>query len=192
MDHNFIVNAAFQLLNKDVQSQCLASFEIPVRLFTLLLITSATSASLLAQSFQPQVKGLDSKTINPEVKSLSGASTAPTTQGLNQTIQPSVQGLAASQSGQQGGSQIGSPSSADTQSAAGPASGGAASGGPALGGAASTGSPSTKTATSSGRSTEKFFTCSRCGIEGAQAQGYCLGNFGMLLDSKQMPLKHIR
>ena len=182
MDHNFIVNAAFQLLNKDVQSQCLASFEIPVRLFTLLLITSATSASLLAQSFQPQVKGLDSKTINPEVKGLSGASTAPTTQGLNQTIQPSVQGLAASQSGQQGGSQIGSPSSADSQSAAGSASGGAAS----------TGSASTKTATSSGRSTEKFFTCSRCGIEGAQAQGYCLGNFGMLLDSKQMPLKHIR
>ena len=187
MGHNLIVNTAFQLLNREVLSPCRASFRTPVRLFILVLITSAASGYLLAQSFQPQVKGLDSKTINPEVKGLSGASTAPTTQGLNQTIQPSVQGLAASQSSQQGGSQIGSPSSADTQSAAGPASGGAASGG-----AASTGSPSTKTATSSGRSTEKFFTCSRCGIEGAQAQGYCLGNFGMLLDSKQMPLKHIR
>ena len=187
MVHNLIVNTTFQLLNRQMPSPCRASFGTPVRLFILVLITSAAPASLLAQSFQPQVKGLDSKTINPEVKGLSGASTAPTTQGLNQTIQPSVQGLAASQSSQQGGSQIGSPSSADTQSAAGPASGGAASGG-----AASTGSPSTKTATSSGRSTEKFFTCSRCGIEGAQAQGYCLGNFGMLLDSKQMPLKHIR
>jgi hypothetical protein len=46
--------------------------------------------------------------------------------------------------------------------------------------------------TSSSARPEKFFTCSRCGIEGAQVQGYCLGNFGMLTNTNGEPLKHTR
>ena len=48
------------------------------------------------------------------------------------------------------------------------------------------GSPS-KTSAGTG----KFFTCTRCGIEGAETKGYCLGAFGMLSDTNGKPLHHI-
>ena len=150
-------------------------------LFSIVLIAWAPSTTLLAQSFQPEVKGLDSKTFKqPEVKGLSGNSTQPTVQGLNNNMQPNVQGLSSSQSSQQGSSGATSTSSSGTAS-----SSGTGAGSEAMKSGASTG-------TSSGSRLDKFFTCSRCGIEGAQAQGYCLGNFGMLTNTNGEPLKHVR
>jgi hypothetical protein len=150
-------------------------------LFSIFLIAWAPSSTLLAQSFQPEVKGLDSKTFKqPEVKGLSGNSTQPTVQGLNNNMQPNVQGLSSSQSSQQGSSGATSTSSSGTAS-----SSGTGAGSEAMKSGASTG-------TSSSSRPDKFFTCSRCGIEGAQAQGYCLGNFGMLTNTNGEPLKHVR
>jgi len=161
-------------------------------LFSIFLIAWAPSSTLLAQSFQPEVKGLDSKTFKqPEVKGLSGNSTQPTVQGLNNNMQPNVQGLnnntqpnvqglSSSQSSQQGSSGATSTSSSSTAS-----SSGTGAGSEAMKSGASTG-------TSSSSRPDKFFTCSRCGIEGAQAQGYCLGNFGMLTNTNGEPLKHVR
>ena len=144
-------------------------------LHLIVLIAWAPSTPLLAQSFQPEVKGLDSKTFNkPDVKGLSGDSATPTVQGLNSNMQPNVQGLSNSQSSQQGSSGTSSSSSSGT-----------GAGSEAMKSGASTG-------TSAGSRPEKFFTCSRCGIEGAQAQGYCLGNFGMLTNTNGDPLKHVR
>jgi len=48
------------------------------------------------------------------------------------------------------------------------------------------GSPS-KTSAGTG----KFFTCTRCGIEGAETKGYCLGAFGMLSDTNGKAIHHI-
>jgi hypothetical protein len=48
------------------------------------------------------------------------------------------------------------------------------------------GSPS-KSASGTG----KFFTCTRCGIDGAETKGYCLGAFGMLSDTNGKSLHHI-
>ena len=150
-------------------------------LFSIFLIAWAPSSTLLAQSFQPEVKGLDSKTFKqPEVKGLSGNSTQPTVQGLNNNTQPNVQGLSSSQSSQQGSSGATSTSSSSTAS-----SSGTGAGSEAMKSGASAG-------TSSSSRPDKFFTCSRCGIEGAQAQGYCLGNFGMLTNTNGEPLKHVR
>jgi len=154
--------------------------KITTRLHLIVLISWATSTTLLAQSFQPEVKGLDSKTFKPEVKGLSGSSAQPTVQGLNNNMQPNVQGLSSSQSSQQGSSGAISTSSSGTAS-----SSGTGAGSEAMKSGASTG-------TSSGSRPDKFFTCSRCGIEGAQAQGYCLGNFGMLTNTNGEPLKHVR
>jgi hypothetical protein len=172
-------------------------------LFSIVLIAWAPSTTLLAQSFQPEVKGLDSKTFKqPEVKGLSGTSATPTVQGLNNNMQPNVQGLnnntqpnvqglnnntqpnvqglSSSQSSQQSSSGTSSTSSSGTAS-----SSGTGAGSEAMKSGASAG-------TSSSSRPDKFFTCSRCGIEGAQAQGYCLGNFGMLTNTNGEPLKHVR
>ena len=158
----------------------------------VVLIAWLPSTTLLAQSFQPEVKGLDSKTFNkPDVKGLSGDSAKPTVQGLNSNIQPNVQGLnnntqpnvqglGSSQSSQQGASGTSSNPSSGTAS-----SSGTGAGSEAMKSGASIG-------TSASARPEKFFTCSRCGIEGAQAQGYCLGNFGMLTNTNGDPLKHVR
>lgn len=170
--------------------QSSASSRIAIWLPVIVLVAWAQSTTLLAQSFQPEVKGLDSKTFNkPDVKGLSGDSAKPNVQGLNSNMQPNVQGinnntqpnvqgLSNSQSSQQGNSGTSSTSSSGT------------------GTTSSTGSEAMKsggsTGTSSSTRPEKFFTCSRCGIEGAQAQGYCLGNFGMLTDKNGEPLKHVR
>jgi hypothetical protein len=154
--------------------------KITTRLHLIVLISWATFTTLLAQSFQPEVKGLDSKTFKPEVKGLSGRSAQPTVQGLNNNMQPNVQGLSSSQSSQQGSSGAISTSSSGTAS-----SSGTGAGSEAMKSGASTG-------TSSSSRPDKFFTCSRCGIEGAQSQGYCLGNFGMLTNTNGEPLKHVR
>jgi len=158
---------------------------INARLHFFILITWIPSFSLLAQSFQPEVKGLDTKTFQVEVKGLSGASTQPNVQGLNNNTQPNVQGLnnntkpsQQSNSGAISGSSSGTSSSSRTGSAPSAGSEAIKSGG-------ATGSPTNT-------KLEKFFTCSRCGIEGAQAQGYCLGNFGMLTSTNGEPLKHVR
>ena len=164
---------------------------ITILLHFIALIAWAPSTTLFAQSFQPEVKGLDSKTMKPEVKGLSGTSATPTVQGLNNNTQPNVQGLnnntqpnvqglSSSQSSQQGSSGTSSSSSSGTAF-----SSGTGAGSEAMKSGASTG-------TSAGSRPEKFFTCSRCGIEGAQAQGYCLGNFGMLTNTNGDPLKHVR
>ena len=181
--------------------QSFASSRIAIWLPVTVLIAWAPSTTLIAQSFQPEVKGLDSKTFNkPDVKGLSGDSAKPTVQGLNSNMQPNVQGLnnntqpnvqginnntqpnvqglSNSQSSQQGNSGTSSSSSSGTGTTS------------SAGSEAVKSSGSTSTSTSS--RPEKFFTCSRCGIEGAQAQGYCLGNFGMLTDKNAEPLKHVR
>ncbi len=155
------------------------------RLHLIVLISWATFTTLFAQSFQPEVKGLGSRSSNnPDVKGLSGNSSQPSVQGLNNNTQPNVQGLSSSQSSQQGSSGTSSTSSSGTASASG------------TGTTSSTGSEAMKsggsTSTSSSARPDKFFTCSRCGIEGAQAQGYCLGNFGMLTNTNGEPLKHVR
>ena len=154
--------------------------KITTRLHLIVLISWATFTTLSAQSFQPQVKGLDSKSFKPEVKGLSGSSAQPTVQGLNNKMQPNVQGLSNSQSSQQGSSGVTSTSSSGTAS-----SSGTGAGSESMKSGASTG-------TSSSSRPDKFFTCSRCGIEGAQSQGYCLGNFGMLTNTNGEPLKHVR
>lgn len=167
-----------------------ASSRIAIWLPVTVLIAWAPSTTLIAQSFQPEVKGLDSKTFNkPDVKGLSGDSAKPTVQGLNSNMQPNVQGinnnaqpnvqgLSNSQSNQQGNSGTSSSSSSGTVTTSSTGSEGMKSGG--------------STGTSSSTRPEKFFTCSRCGIEGAQTQGYCLGNFGMLTNTNGEPLKHVR
>ena len=158
---------------------------ISILLHFFALIAWVPSTTLFAQSFQPEVKGLGSRTSNnPDVKGLSGNSSQPSVQGLNNNTQPNVQGLSSSQSSQQGSSGTSSTLSSGTTSASG------------TGTSSSTGSEGMKSggstsATSSAR-LEKFFTCSRCGIEGAQTQGYCLGNFGMLTNTNGEPLKHVR
>ena len=154
---------------------------ITIFLHFIALIAWAPSTTLFAQSFQPEVKGLGSRTSNnPDVKGLSGNSSQPSVQGLNNNTQPNVQGLSSSQSSQQGSSGVTSTSSSGTAS-----SSGTGAGSEAIKSGASTG-------TSSSSRADKFFTCSRCGIEGAQAQGYCLGNFGMLTNTNGEPLKHVR
>jgi hypothetical protein len=164
-----------------VKIQVPYSAGITILLHFIALIAWAPSATLFAQSFQPEVKGLGSRTSNnPDVKGLSGNSSQPSVQGLNNNMQPNVQGLSSSQSSQQGSSGAISTSSSGTAS-----SSGTGAGSEAMKSGASTG-------TSSGSRPDKFFTCSRCGIEGAQAQGYCLGNFGMLTNTNGEPLKHVR
>ena len=158
---------------------------ITILLHFIALIAWAPSTTLFAQSFQPEVKGLGSRSFNnPDVKGLSGNSSQPSVQGLNNNTQPNVQGLSSSQSSQQGSSGTSSTSSSGTASASG------------TGTTSSTGSEAMKsggsTSTSSSARLEKFFICSRCGIEGAQTQGYCLGNFGMLTNTNGEPLKHVR
>jgi hypothetical protein len=155
-----------------VKIQVPYSAGITILLHFIALIAWAPSNTLFAQSFQPEVKGLGSRTSNnPDVKGLSGNSSQPSVQGLNNNPQPNVQGLSSSQSSRQGSSGTSSTSS-------------------------STGSEAMKsggsTSTTSSARPEKFFTCSRCGIEGAQTQGYCLGNFGMLTNTNGEPLKHVR
>jgi hypothetical protein len=150
------------------------STRITTLLHFVVLIACLPSATLLAQSSQPEVKGLDYKPIKtPEVKGLSGNST-----------KPSVQGLSSTKSTQQGGSGASSTIPSGTDSGSG------------MGTSSTTGSEATKTgaATTLSASTrpEKYFTCSRCGIEDAQLQGYCLGNFGMLTNKNGDPLKHVR
>ena len=167
------------------------SAKITTLLHLFVLISWAPFTTLLAQSSRPEVKGLDTKTFNPEVKGLSGTSTAPTTQGLNNNVQPnvqglnnstqpSVQGLGNSQSSQQSSSGTSSSSSSGMASSSGTGAGSEAI------------KSGTSTGTSASSRPEKFFTCSRCGIEGAQAQGYCLGKFGMLTNTNGEPLKHVR
>ena len=164
-----------------MKSQGSCSFRITSLFPFVVLIAWLLSTTLLAQSFQPEVKGLDSKTFNkPDVKGLSGDSAKPTVQSLNSNMQPNVQGLGSSQSSQQGASGTSSNPSSGTAS-----SSGTGAGSEAMKSGASTG-------TSASARPEKFFTCSRCGIEGAQAQGYCLGNFGMLTNTNGDPLKHVR
>jgi len=168
-----------------VKIQVSYSAGISILLHFFALIAWFPSTTLFAQSFQPEVKGLGSRTSNnPDVKGLSGNSSQPSVQGLNNNTQPNVQGLSSSQSSQQGSSGTSSTLSSGTTSASG------------TGTSSSTGSEGMKSggstsATSSAR-LEKFFTCSRCGIEGAQTQGYCLGNFGMLTNTNGEPLKHVR
>jgi hypothetical protein len=168
-----------------VKIQVSYSAGISILLHFFALIAWVPSTTLFAQSFQPEVKGLGSRTSNnPDVKGLSGNSSQPSVQGLNNNTQPNVQGLSSSQSSQQGSSGTSSTLSSGTTSASG------------TGTSSSTGSEGMKSggstsATSSAR-LEKFFTCSRCGIEGAQTQGYCLGNFGMLTNTNGEPLKHVR
>jgi hypothetical protein len=164
-----------------VKIQVPYSAGITIFLHFIALIAWAPSTTLFAQSFQPEVKGLGSRTSNnPDVKGLSGNSSQPSVQGLNNNTQPNVQGLSSSQSSQQGSSGVTSTSSSGTAS-----SSGTGAGSEAIKSGASTG-------TSSSSRADKFFTCSRCGIEGAQAQGYCLGNFGMLTNTNGEPLKHVR
>ena len=158
---------------------------ITILLHFIALIAWAPSTTLFAQSFQPEVKGLDSKTMKPEVKGLSGTSATPTVQGLNNNTQPNVQGLSSSQSSQQGSSGTSSTSSSGTASASGTGSTTSSTGSEAMKSGGST-------SISSSARPEKFFTCSRCGIEGAQTQGYCLSNFGMLTNTNGEPLKHVR
>ena len=160
-------------MNETVLYKPSSLVRIIARLCFFILITWIPSFSLLAQSFQPEVKGLDSKTFKPEVKGLSGDSTQPNVQGLSGS-QPSQQSSSAAISG----SSSGTSSSSRTGSAP-------SAGSEAIKQGGATGSPANT-------KLEKFFTCSRCGIEGAQAQGYCLGNFGMLTSTNGEPLKHVR
>lgn len=171
--YNCIVNAAFRLLNWPVNYKRPESTKMTIPFHFIFLIAWIPAITLLAQSFQPEVKGLDTKTFQAEVKGLSGAST-----------QPNVQGLSGSQPSQQSSSGAISGSSSGTSSSS------------RTGSASSAGSEATNSSgsvnSSSGNRPEKFFTCSRCGIEGAQSQGYCLGNFGMLTNTNGEPLKHVR
>lgn len=182
--YNCIVNAAFRLLNWPVKYKRPASTKMTIPFHFIFLIAWIPSITLLAQSSQPEVKGLDTKKFQVEVKGLSGSTTQQNIQGLNNNTQPNVQGLSGSQPSQQSssatfsGSSLGTSSSSRTGSA------------PSAGSEATNSSGSANS--SSGNRPEKFFTCSRCGIEGAQAQGYCLGNFGMLTNTNGEPLKHVR
>jgi hypothetical protein len=169
-----------------VKIQVPYSAGITILLHFIALIAWAPSATLFAQSFQPEVKGLGSRTSNnPDVKGLSGNSSQPSVQGLNNNTQPNVQGLSSSQSSQQGSSGTSSTSSSGTSSATGTGTTTSSTGSEGMKSGGSTG-------TSSSSRPDKFFTCSRCGIEGAQAQGYCLGNFGMLTNTNGEPFKHVR
>jgi len=175
-----------------VKIQVPYSAGITILLHFIALIAWAPSTTLFAQFSQPEmfsrpeVKGFESQMFSrPEVKGFSGNSSQPSVQGLNNNTQPNVQGLSSSQSSQQGSSGTSSTSSSGSASASGTGST-----------TSSTGSEGMKsggsTSTSSSARPEKFFICSRCGIEGAQTQGYCLGNFGMLTNTNGEPLKHVR
>jgi len=173
-----------------VKPQGFCSARIATLLHFVVLIAWLPSATLLAQSSQPEVKGLDTKTIKPEVKDLSGNSTQPSVQNLNKNMQANVQGLSGTQSSQQSSSGAASTTPSGTTISSGTSSGSG------MGTSSTAGSEATKsgasTTTSASTRPEKFFTCSRCGVEGAQVQGYCLGNFGMLTNTNGDPLKHVR
>jgi len=94
---------------------------------------------------------------------------------------------------------ISSPASTTQVSASSSSAGSSSSGGSSTSSGTTAASPSgaeptkaedgSPSKTSAG--TGKFFTCTRCGIEGAETKGYCLGAFGMLSDTNGKPLHHI-
>jgi len=138
-------------------------------------------------------------------------------QGMeNSSYQSSVGGISKSSSGsgvsgvsannyQSGVQGISSPTSTTQVSATSSSGGATASGASSTAGGSSTSSGNAATSPSGSEPTKaedgspskpasgtgKFFTCTRCGVEGAETKGYCLGAFGMLSDTNGKPLHHI-
>jgi len=127
-----------------------------------------------------QVQGIGSSTYQSSVGGISKSSSG-----------SGVSGVSANnyQSGVQG---ISSPTSTTQVSATSSSAGATAPGSAAT---SSSGSEPTKAEDGSSSKpasgTGKFFTCTRCGIEGAETKGYCLGAFGMLSDTNGKPIHHI-
>ena len=116
----------------------------------------------LTDNFQPQVKGLNDN-FQPGIKDLSGNPTQSNPQSTQNNPSDPRQTSSSSSS-----SRTSSASSTDTLKADESATGKSSIG------------------------TASIFTCSRCGVEGAQTKGYCLGNFGMMYDKNAKPFHHIQ
>ncbi len=140
-----------------------------------------------------------------QVQGIGGSSYQSNVGGISKNSSGSgVSGVSANnyQSGVQG---LSSPTSTTQVSATSPSSGATASGTSSAAGGSSTSSGNAATSPSGSEpmkaedgspskfasGTGKFFTCTRCGIEGAETKGYCLGTFGMLSDANGKPLHHI-
>lgn len=149
----------------------------------LCLFTSLTSA---------QVQGIGGSTYQSSVAGITKNSSGSGVSGVSaNNYQSGVQGLS-------------SPTSTTQVLATSPSSGATVSGTSSAAGGSSTSSGNAATSPSgsepmkaedgspskSASGTGKFFTCTRCGIEGAETKGYCLGAFGMLSDTNGKPLHH--
>jgi len=150
-----------------------------------LLFTSLASAQVQgigSGSYQSSVGGVSKNSYESGVSGVSGNNYQAGVQGISSptsttkiSATSSSTGATASgaSSAATGGSSTSSSSAATSPSGSEPTK-------------AEDGSPS-KSASGVG----KFFTCTRCGIEGAETKGYCLGAFGMLSDTNGKPLHHI-
>jgi len=140
-----------------------------------------------------QVQGIGSSSYQSSVGGVSKSSSGSGVSGVSaNNYQSGVQGLS-------------SPTSTTQVSATSSSAGATASGASSTAGGSSTSSGNAATSPSGSEPTKaedgspskpasgtgKFFTCTRCGVEGAETKGYCLGAFGMLSDTNGKPLHHI-
>ena len=140
-----------------------------------------------------------------QVQGIGGGSYQSSVGGISKnSYESGVSGVSGNnyQTGVQG---ISSPTSTTQVSATSSSAGATASGASSTAGGSSTSSGNAATSPSGSEPTKaedgspsksasgvgKFFTCTRCGIEGAETKGYCLGAFGMLSDTNGKPLHHI-
>lgn len=150
--------------------------------FVFTSVGSAQVQGIGSGSYQSSVGGISKNSYESGVSGVSGNNYQAGVQGMSSptsttkiSATSSSTGATASgaSSAATGGSSTSSSSAATSPSGSEPTK-------------AEDGSPS-KSASGVG----KFFTCTRCGIEGAETKGYCLGAFGMLSDTNGKPLHHI-
>lgn len=152
------------------------------------LLLSTPLSILFASLASAQVKGIASN--NPYESSVANIPKSSYESGVKNISANNYESSAQSISSPASTSQV-SPSS----SSAGASSSGGSSTSSGTAATSPTGSEPTKaedgspSQTSAG--TGKFFTCTRCGIEGAETKGYCLGAFGMLSDTNGKAIHHI-
>lgn len=141
-----------------------------------------------------QVQGIGGSAYQSSVGGISKNSSGSGVSGVSaNNYQSGVQGLSSPTST----TQVSATSSSAGTTTSGSSS--TASGGSSTSSGAGTTSPSSSEPTKAddgspskpASGTGKFFTCTRCGIEGAESKGYCLGAFGMLSDTNGKPLHHI-
>lgn len=138
----------------------------------------------LTDNFQPQVKGLNDN-FQPGIKDLSGNPTQSNPQSTqNNPSDPRQTSSSPTQNNPQSTQSSPSDPRQTSSSSSSSRTSSASSTDTLKADESATGKSSIGTAS--------IFTCSRCGVEGAQTKGYCLGNFGMMYDKNGKPFHHIQ